>query len=107
MDISQNINSAIISGNFGIQKASEGISRNSFNLANLSVQSASPTDPQEFLANATLNQLQAIKQTLPQATQSITSQLVGLSISGANAQASSKVLDTANGTVGTILDILA
>lgn len=107
MDTSNNINSAIISGTIGIQRASEGISKNASNLANLSAFSAPASDPQEFLANATLNQLNAIKQVLPQASESVTSNLVGLSVNQTNAQASAKVVGTASDTVGTILDILA
>jgi hypothetical protein len=107
VDISNNVNSAIVSGTIGIQRASEGIAQNTSNLASLSAFSVPSSDPQEFLANATLNQLSAIKQLLPQAEDGITSNLVGLSINLTNAQASTKVVDTASGTVGTILDILA
>lgn len=107
MDMSNNVNSAIVSGTIGLQKASKGIAQNATNLANLSAFSAPSRDPQEFLANATLNQLNAIKQVLPQASEGITSNLVGLSVNLTNAQASAKVVDTASGTVGTILDILA
>ena len=107
MDISNNINSAIVSGTIGIKRAYDGVSQNTSNLANLSAFSVPSRDPQEFLANATLNQLNAIKQVLPQPDESITSNLVGLSVNLTNAQASKKVVDTASETVGTILDILA
>jgi hypothetical protein len=107
MDINNNINSAIVSGTIGIKRAYDGVSQNTSNLANLSAFSVPSRDHQEFLENATLNQLNAIKQVLPQAPESITSNLVGLSINLTNAQASTKVVDTANDTVGTILDILA
>jgi hypothetical protein len=107
MNINNNVNSAIVSGTIGIQKASNGITQNASNLASLSAFEKPSSDPQEFLANATLKQLNAIKQTLPQANEGITSNIVGLSVNLTNAQASAKVVDTANGTVGTILDILA
>ncbi|MFT4806925.1 MAG: hypothetical protein ACI9LX_000241 [Paraglaciecola sp.] len=107
MDISNNVNSAIVNGIRGFQRASDGITQNASNLASLSAFSVRSSDPQEFLANATLKQLNAIKQVLPQASEGITSNLVGLSINLTNAQASTKVVDTANDTVGTILDILA
>jgi hypothetical protein len=107
MNISNNVNSAIVSGTLGIQRASDGITQNASNLASLSSLTTPASDPQEFLANATLNQLNSIKQTLPQANEGITSNLVGLSVNLANVQASAKVVDSANGTVGTILDILA
>lgn len=102
-----NMNSAIVSGTMGIKLAYDGITQNANNLANLSAFSVPSRDPQEFLANATLNQLNAIKQVLPKSSEGITSNLVGLSVNLTNAQASSKVVDTASGTVGTILDILA
>lgn len=107
MNISNNVNSAIVSGTIGIKRASEGIAQNTSNLASLSSFSAPASDLQEFLANATLNQLSAIKQVLPQGSEGITSNLVGLSINLTNAQASTKVVETASGTVGTILDLLA
>ena len=107
MDISNNTNSAIVSGVLGFKRASDGITQNASNLASLSAFSVPSSDPQEFLANATLKQLSSIKQLLPQASEGITSNLVGLSINLTNAQASTKVVDTASDTVGTILDILA
>ena len=62
------------------------------------------SDPQDFLANASLehNSPQSKK-----ASDGITSNLVRLSINLTNVQASAKVVDTASDTVGTILDILA
>ena len=107
MNISNNINSAIVSGSIGFQRASEGIAENTSKLASFSAFSVPSTDPQEFLANATITQLNSIKQLLPEATDGITSNLVGLSVNLTNAQASTKVIDTASDTVGTILDILA
>ena len=107
MEISSDINSAIVSGPLAIKRASEGITQNASNLASLSAFSMPSSDPQTFLANATLNQLNGIKQLLPKPSKGITSNLVGLSINLTNAQASRKVVGTASKTVGTILDILA
>ena len=107
MDIGNNINSAIVNGTLGIKRANQNITQNAANLAGLTSFSVPSTDPQEFLANASLNQLSASKQILPQASEGITSNLVGLSINLSNAQASTKVVDTASDTIGTILDILA
>ncbi len=107
MNVTNNINSAIISGNLGIQRASDGITQNAANLASLSIRSPSSGESQDVLTNATRNQLDAIKQTLPQSSPNLTTELVGLSINSINAQASAKVVDTANETIGTILDILA
>jgi hypothetical protein len=106
MNISNNINSAIVSGNLGIQRASKGITQNISNLASVSAFSVPSGDPQEFLANATFKQLSSINQMLPETSDGVTSNLVGLSINLTNAQASAKVVDTASDTVGTILDIL-
>ncbi|MGJ8679787.1 hypothetical protein [Paraglaciecola sp.] len=107
MNISHNINSAIVNGTFGIQRAEDNIAQHSANLASLSVREPLSGDPQDILASASLNQLNAIKQTLPQSSYNITSDLVGLSINSTNAQASAKVVDVAGDTIGTILDILA
>ena len=104
MNISNNINSAIVSGTIGIQRASKELTQNTSDLASLS---AFSVHPQEFLANAALKPLSSIKQMLPEASDGMTSNLVGLSINLTNAQASAKVVDTASDTVGTILDILA
>ncbi|MCF2950296.1 hypothetical protein L0668_19465 [Paraglaciecola aquimarina] len=107
MNINHNINSAIVSGTLGIQRAEDNISQHSANLASLSIRTPVSDDPQEVLANASLNQLNVIKQTLPQSVPNITSDLVGLSVNSTNAQASAKVVDVAGDTIGTILDILA
>jgi hypothetical protein len=107
MNVSNNINSAIISGTLGIQRASEGITQHSANLASFAASKPVSDNPQEFLANAVLSQLGAIKQSLPTPTPGITNDLVGLSINSINAQASAKVAGTANETVGTLLNILA
>jgi hypothetical protein len=107
MTISNNMNSAILSGTIGIQRASKEMAENTSNLASLSAVTAPVSDTQGFLANATLSQLSSIKKSLPEATDGITSNLVGLSINLTNAQASTKVVDTANDTIGTILNIFA
>jgi hypothetical protein len=106
-NVSNNINSAIVSGQFGLSRASNNITQKAFNIAQLSIESRQSQDPQEFLANAVKTQLGSIKQTLPTPTGGITSELVGLSINSINAQASAKVIGSANDTIGTILDILA
>lgn len=105
LDISNNINSAIVSGHLGLSRASDGITQSASKLASLSLSSAQ--DPQTSLNNVATTQLSAIKQMLPSGDGSISSELVNLSINSHNALASAKVIDTANETVGTILDILA
>ncbi|WP_158972665.1 hypothetical protein [Paraglaciecola sp. L3A3] len=107
MNINNDVNSAIISGTFGIQKASSNMAQHADNLARLSIHTPVSSDPQNVLVNASRTQLGAVKQLLPQSSSNITSDLVGLSLSGINAQASAKVVGVAGDTVGTILDILA
>ncbi|MGO4892174.1 hypothetical protein [Flavobacterium sp. W21_SRS_FM6] len=109
VNFSSNVNAAIVNGQLGLSRASAGLSQNALNIAQLSTQSQSQSSqsPQEFLANAVKTQLGTIKQTLPPIAGGISSELVGLSVNSINAQASAKVLDTANDSIGTILDILA
>jgi hypothetical protein len=95
MDVRNSVNSAILSGAFGLQKASQGITASSFNIAQRS------TEP---LAT---QQIGSVSQLLPSGGDSLTSNLVGLSINARNAEASAKVLDVASGTVGRIIDELA
>lgn len=108
LNVSNSVNSAIVSGQLGLSRASDNITQHTANIANLTTQSNQSQSPEELLANAATTQLSAIKQTLPQApTGSITTELVGLSVNSINAQASAKVIGTANSTIGTILDVLA
>lgn len=108
INVNNNLNSAIVSGQLGLARASDNITQHSANIAALSLNRQQSQDPQQFLANAATNQLAAVKQSLPQgATGSITSELVGLSVNSINAQASAKVIGSVNSTIGTILDILA
>jgi hypothetical protein len=107
IDVSNNVNFAITSGSLGLRNASNDITQSVFNIAQNSFLSSASQNPQEFLANAVTQQLSAIKQILPQYNSDPTSDLLNLSVAGTNALASAKVVDTASGTVGTILDILA
>jgi len=105
--VQNSINSAIVSGQLGLKRASDGISQSAANLASLSSVQQNSADPQSTLANATLTQLGAIKQTLPPSAGGITSDLVSLTVNSINAQAAAKVVGTANDTIGTLLDVLA
>jgi hypothetical protein len=105
-NLSNSVNSAIVSGQFGLSRASNNITQNAFNIAQLSSTSQQSQDPQTFLVEAVKTQLGVVKQMLPTASGDITSELVSLSVNSLNAQASAKVMGTANDTVGTILDIL-
>ena len=103
-DVRNNVNSAIVSATFGLQSASRGITEASVNIANRTAESR---DPSELLADAATQQLDVVKQTLPTSTGSLTDDLVSLTVNATNAQASAKVLDVANETVGRIIDELA
>lgn len=103
-EVGNNINSAILSGTFGLQRASQGITEASIGIAQ---RNAEARDTTELLAGAAGQQLGAIRQILPNSGDSLTDNLVSLSINATNAQASAKVLDVANETVGRIIDELA
>jgi len=103
--IDNNINSAILSGQFGLQQASDGITQAAANLAQQNAQV--DTDPQALLANAAVQGLQNVRNILPSSGDDFTSNLLSLKVNSLNAQASAKVLDTVNETVGTIIDTLA
>ena len=106
--IDNNINSAILSGQFGLQQASNGITQAASAIAHQTVQpNVTESDPQAVLANASVQGLEAIRDLLPSSGDDLTSNLLSLTQNSMNAQASAKVLDVANDTVGTIIDTLA
>lgn len=80
LDISNGLNSALQSGFQGFQRASAGVSE------------------------ATSNIAASAKQ---QTAQDLTTDLVSLSQNSLNAQASAKVIETSNQTLGTLIDELA
>ncbi|GAA0854976.1 hypothetical protein [Aliiglaciecola litoralis] len=101
--VANNVNSAIISGTLGLNRAQTGITQASLNIAQRNAQAQSPTD---VLANAAVQQIGQTKQLLPQGGDSLTNNLLSLQINSFNAQASGKVLEVASGTVGRIIDEL-
>ena len=101
IDVRNNVNSAIISGISGLQKASDGISQASINIAQKTAQSR---DTADVLSDSALQQIGSVKQLLPKGGDDITSDLVALSVNSINAQASSKVLDVVKNTIGRIID---
>lgn len=106
--IDNSINSAIVSGQFGLQRASDGITQASVNIAQRNAQPTLAAEgPGAVLANASQSGLQNVRATLPAAADNVTSDLVSLKLNSVNAQASAKVLDVAFDTVGTIIDTLA
>ena len=105
--IGNNINSAIVSGMSGIQNAYEGMTQASVNLAQRAAQtSVELNGTGDVLANASINSLSNVRNTLPQNVGSVTDDLISLQINSKNALASAKVVDTAFDTVGTIIDTL-
>lgn len=103
-NVSNNLNSAILSGFQGLQGASQGITEAA---ANIAQRSAQPRSPEQVLSDAATQQLGQVRQILPSGGDNLTNDLVSLSVNSINAQASAKVLDVANDTVGRIIDILA
>lgn len=104
MNVSNDINAAIVSGQLGLNKASDGITQASLNIAQKTAQLKTP---QEVLADAAQQQLGSFKQLLPQGGDTLTNDLVSLSVNSINAQANAKVLGVANDVVGRIIDELA
>ncbi|UAA38888.1 hypothetical protein KIH87_00475 [Paraneptunicella aestuarii] len=103
-DVSNNLNSAIVSGVLGVRNASDGITQSSIGLAQ---QAAKLRDPKELLSDVALQQVGLSSKLLPTRGDSMTSNLLSLSINLNNAQASTKVLDVANETVGRLIDEIA
>lgn len=105
--IGNNINSAILSGQFGLQQASDGLTQAATNIAQKTAQvNLAENGPQAVLAEASLQGLANVRNVLPQADDNMTSNLLSLKLNSLNAQAAGKVLDVANDTIGTIIDTL-
>lgn len=108
IDSTFNVNSALIAGQQGLQRASDGITQASLNIAQRTAQNTlEQQGPQAVLQQAAVNGLETTSQLLPQSTGGITDDLVSLQVNSLNAQASAKVLEVANDTVGTIINTLA
>lgn len=106
--ISNGINSAIVSSQFGLQNAFDGVTRASLNIAQQTAQqNVAANGPSELLADAAVQSLSTVSQLLPQGTEDPISSLVSLQVNSLNAQASARVLDVVDDTVGTIIDTLA
>ncbi|WJG09327.1 hypothetical protein [Aliiglaciecola sp. LCG003] len=114
INLSNNVNSAILSGAFGLnsaqsgafglKRAQAGITEASINIAQGNRQAQSP---QDVLNNAAFQQISQARQLLPAGGDSLMDALTSLQINSRNALASTKVLDVANDTVGRIIDELA
>lgn len=103
-----NINSAILSGQFGLQRASDGITQGSLNIAQRTAQQdVAENGPVNVLANSAEQQLTNLSNTLPPIGNSLTGDLISLQVNARNAEASAAVIDTADETIGRIIDIFA
>ncbi|MEP4890822.1 MAG: hypothetical protein ABJV04_12405 [Aliiglaciecola sp.] len=103
-DVTNNVNSAIISGSLGLNRAQQGITEASLSIAQSNGQAQTT---QDVLTNAATQQLGQVNQLLPSGGDSLTDNLLSLQINSRNAIASGKVLEVANDTVGRIIDELA
>ncbi len=105
---SSGINSAILSAQFGIQNGLQGVTQASVNIAQQSAQqNVAQNGPGQLLADASLQNLSNVSALLPQGTNDPIGNLVSLQVNALNVQASAKVLDVVDDTVGSIIDTLA
>ena len=104
---SSNVGAAFASGQLGLQNASNGITQAASNIAERTVES-SQNVPSEATAAASSSPQNATSGSTPSAVPvNITDDLISLNVNSINAQASAKVLDTANDMLGTIIDTIA
>lgn len=85
-NIGNGVNSAFYAGQYGLQNASNGITQ--------------ANEPQNVTSGA-----QAASSS--SSNTDLTSDLISLNVNSLNAQASARVLEVANDTLGTIIDTLA
>jgi len=93
------LNSAFFAGQTGLQRASDGMTQAASNIA----QQISGSQQNQGSAS----QGAALSVPSQGASGNITSDLISLNVNSLNAQASAKVIDVANDTLGTIIDTLA
>ncbi|GGF62984.1 hypothetical protein [Alteromonas lipolytica] len=108
MAISNNVNSAIIAGQFGLQQSFDGMTQSALNIAQRTAQQdVAQNGPGDLLASASLRGLSTVSDLLPSGGDSLTSDLLSMQLYSMNALASAKVIDVANDTVGKIIDTIA
>jgi len=108
MVISNNLNSAIVAGQFGLQQSFEGMTQSAMNIAQRTAQQdVAQNGTGNFLADASLRSLSTTSDLLPSGGDSMTSDLLSMQMYTNNALASAKVIDVANETVGRIIDTIA
>lgn len=106
--VSNGINSAIVSAQFGIQNGLQGVTQASLNIAQQNAQlNVEQNGPEQLLASASIQNLSNVSSLLPQGSNDPISNLVSLQVNALNVQASANVLDVVDDTVGTIIDTLA
>ena len=110
-NVTDSVNSALLSGafesgKFGLQKASNGITQASIDIAN---KAAEPRDTNAVLADATKQQLGLPRNLLSGLNNqdNLTNDLLSLQNNLNFAQASSKVVGTAHDVLGRIIDDIA
>ena len=104
---SSNVGAAFASGQLGLQNASNGITQAASNIAARTAESTQNV-PSEATAAASSSAQNATSGSTPGAVPgNITDDLISLNVNSINAQASAKVLDTANDMLGTIIDTIA
>ncbi|WP_338519397.1 hypothetical protein [Alteromonas gracilis] len=89
------VNSAFLAGQYGLQNASDGITQAASNIAQRTAEGSSSS-----------NNVQENAQVEP-SNGNLTSDLIALNINSVNAEASARVLEVANDTLGTIIDTIA
>ena len=103
-NVNHSANTAFVSGLMGLQRASDSITETSNSIAQQHVSMRSTSD----LANSVATQQPGnFRGSLSAGENSLTHDLVSLRVSLTNAQASTRVLDVANDTVGRIINELA
>lgn len=104
--IGNGVNSAFYAGQYGLQNASNGITQASSSIAQRTVESAQNVPSSQ--ANEPQNVISADQAASSSSSNTdLTSDLISLNVNSLNAQASAKVLEVANDTLGTIIDTLA
>ncbi|WP_416306833.1 hypothetical protein [Neptunicella sp. SCSIO 80796] len=104
--VANSVNSALLSGTFGLQQASKGITQASFDIAN---RAAHPRDTTDVLADAAKQQLRQPRDLLSGLgnKDNLTGNLLSLQNNLNYAQASSKVIGVAKDLVGNLIDDIA
>ncbi len=108
MLINSNADSAIVAGQFGLQRSFDGMTQSALSIAQKTAQqNVEKQGVGEMLANAGLRGLSTTTDLLPRANGDMMSDLLSMQLYSNNALASAKVLDVANETVGKIIDTIA